>query len=99
MLLVSMTTKCANEEKQQTSGVILRNQPPPPPHCWGPGHRKWNSSGKEADVAGGQVPAPAEAGADASAAPPSRQAVPKDLAQHCVLFLSGHPAQFSLWSK
>lgn len=58
---------CANEETQQTSGVILRNQPSPPPHCWG--HRKWNSSGKEADVAGGQVPAPAEAGADASAAP------------------------------
>lgn len=55
------------------SGVILRNQPPPLPHFWGPGRRKWNSSGKEGDVAGGQAPAPAQAGTDASAAASGRQ--------------------------
>lgn len=77
MLFVSMTTKCVNEETRQTSGVILRNQPPPPPHCWGPGRRKWNSSGKEADVAGGQAPAPAQASADASAAPPVGRQSPR----------------------
>lgn len=67
----------------------------PRPHTGrAPGRRRWNSSGKAADVAGGPCPGPGSA--DVSAAPRLQAGSPRgELAQCSVLFPSGHPARFS----
>ena len=67
----------------------------PRPHTGrAPGRRRWNSSGKAADVAGGPCPGPGSA--DASAAPRPQAGSPGgELAQRSVLFPSGRPARFS----
>lgn len=67
----------------------------PRPHAArAPGRRRWNSSGKAADVAGGRCPSPGSA--DASPAPRLQaRSPPGELAPRSVLLPSGRRARFS----